>query len=63
MLGARDAVPRRPLTVTNPAVVNTDTMCEVLRAVAAESLVGPVTLVLDNARYQRNKVAQGLAAE
>ena len=26
-------------------------------------MVGPVTLVLDNARYQRNKVVQALAAE
>ena len=38
-------------------------MCELLRTIAAESLVGPVTVVLDNARYQRNKVVQGLASE
>jgi transposase len=38
-------------------------MCELLRAVAARSLVGPVTLVLDNARYQRNKIVEGLAKE
>ena len=57
------AVARRLLTVTNTAVVNTDTMCELLRAIAAESLVGPVTVVLDNARDQRNEVVQGLAAE
>ena len=34
-----------------------------LRAVAAQGLVGPVTLVLDNARYQRNALVQGLAKE
>ena len=38
-------------------------MCALLRAIAAERLVGPVTVVLDNARYQRNKVVQALAAE
>ena len=63
VLGAWNAVTRRLLTVTNTTVVNTDTMCQLLRAIAAESLVGPVTVVLDNARYQRNKVVQGLAAE
>ena len=63
VLGAWDAVTRRLLSVTNTTVVNTDTMCQLLRAIAAEGLVGPVTVVLDNARYQRNKVVQGLAAE
>ena len=63
VLGAWNAVTRQLLTVTNTTVVNTDTMCELLRTLAAEKLVGPVTLVLDNARYQRNKVVQGLAAE
>ena len=28
-------------------------MCELLRKIAAQGLVGPITLVLDNARYQR----------
>jgi transposase len=44
-------------------VVNTDTMCALLRLVAARGLVGPVTLVLDNARYQRNALVMGLAQE
>ena len=34
-----------------------------LRAVAARGLVGPITLVLDNARYQRNALVIGLAKE
>ena len=38
-------------------------MCDLLRAIAARGLVGPVTLVLDNARYQRNALVQGLAKE
>jgi len=63
VLGAWDAVTRTLITVTNTTVVNTDTMCELLRAVAARGYVGPVTLVLDNARYQRNDVVKGRATE
>ena len=63
VLGAWNAVTRQLLAVTNTTVVNTDTMCELLRRIATEGLVGPVTVVLDNARYQRNKVVQALAAE
>ncbi len=61
VLGAWNAVTRTLVSVTNTTVVNTDTMCELLRNVAAVGLVGPVTVVLDNARYQRNKVVQALA--
>jgi transposase len=63
VLGAWDAVARTLTAVTNTTVVNTDTMCELLHAVAARGLVGPVTLVLDNARYQRNDVVRGRAKE
>ena len=63
VLGAWDAVTRTLVTVTNTTVANTDTMGELLRAVAARGLVGPVTLVLDNARYQRNDVVRGQARE
>jgi transposase len=63
VLGAWNAISRQLLAVTNTTVVNTDTMCELLRQIAAEKLTGPITLVLDNARYQRNQVVQSLAAE
>lgn len=63
VLGAWNAVTRQLTYVTNTTVVNTETMCELLRKIAGEGLVGPITLVLDNARYQRNAVVQALAAE
>jgi transposase len=63
VLGAWDAVARTLVAVTNTTVVNTDTMCDLLRAVAVRGLVGPVTLVLDNARYQRNDVVKGRARD
>lgn len=63
VLGAWNAMTRELIYVANTTVVNTETMCELLRKIAAERLVGPITLVLDNARYQRNAVVQALAAE
>jgi transposase len=61
VLGAWNAVTRELIAVTNTTVVNTETMCELLRKIAALGLTGPITLVLDNARYQRNAAVQALA--
>jgi transposase len=63
VLGAWNAVTRELIAVTNTTVVNTETMCELLRKIAALGLAGPITLVLDNARYQRNAAVQVLAKE
>ncbi len=63
VLGAWNAVTRELISVTNTTVVNTETMCELLRKIAALGLTGPITLVLDNARYQRNAVVQALATQ
>ena len=38
-------------------------MCELLQKIAALKLTGPITLVLDNARYQRNAVVMALAEQ
>ncbi len=54
---------RQLVAVTNTTVVNTETMCELLRKITAMGLAGPITLVLDNARYQRNAVVQALAKQ
>jgi hypothetical protein len=63
VLGAWNAVTRELVAVTNTTVVNTTTMCELLREIAALKLAGPVTLILDNARYQRNAIVIALAAQ
>ena len=63
VLGAWNAVTRQLIAVTNTTVVNTETMSELLRKIAALGLTGPITLVLDNARYQRNAVVQALASQ
>lgn len=63
VLVAWNAITRELIPVTKTTVVNTATACELLRKIAAAGLSGSITLVLDNARYQRNAVVQGLATE
>jgi transposase len=63
VLGAWDAVAHRLIAVTNTTVVNTETMSELLRKIAASGLTGPITLVLDNARYQHNAAVKALAQQ
>lgn len=63
VLGAWNAVTRQLITVTNTTVVNTETMSELLREIAAVGLIGPITLVLDNARYQHNAAVKALAEQ
>src|SRR5262249_3613826 len=61
VLGALNAVTQQVIAVTNTTVVNKQTMGELLRKIAAQGLEEPVTLVLDNARYQRNQEVEDLA--
>jgi transposase len=50
------------IAVTITTIVNTETMIELLPKIAALGLTGPITLVLDNARYQHNAAVKALAA-
>jgi transposase len=61
VLGALNAVTKELIAVTNTTVLNSETMCALLRQIAAVGPVGPVTLVLDNARYQPNEAVMTLA--
>jgi transposase len=63
VLGAWNAVTRELVTITNTTVVNTQTKCDQLRAIAAVGLCAPITLLLDNALYQRNKIVERLEKE
>src|SRR4051794_2438384 len=62
VLGALDAVTHRLIRVTNDGYINAESVCALLRAVAGASVGLPITLVLDNARYQKCALVQGLAA-
>jgi transposase len=61
VLGALDAVTHRLIRVTNHDYINAESVCALLRAVAAATVGLPITLVLDNARYQKCAVVQALA--
>jgi transposase len=61
VLGALDAVTHELTRVVNCSYINAGAVCELLRSLAA-GLTGPVTVVLDNARYQRCAAVQELAA-
>ena len=63
VLGAIDAVTHELTTVCNDTVINAAAACELLRALAARYVGLPLTLVLDNARYQRCAPVQQLAKE
>ena len=62
VLAALDAVTHRVIRVSNHAYINAESVCALLREVAACGLKRPVTLVLDNARYQKCQVVMALAA-
>lgn len=62
VLGALNAITHELILVTNTAYINADSVCELLRKLAALNLSVPITLFLDNARYQRCALVQALAA-
>lgn len=61
VLGALNAVTHELITVTNDTYINAESVCELLRKIAALGLTIPITLVLDNARYQKCKLVFELA--
>ena len=62
VLGAWNAVSNTLVSVTTAGTVSSDTMCELLHKIAGLGLSGPITLVLDNARYQHCALVMNLAA-
>ena len=61
VLGAWNAVTHDLVSITTNATVNAETMMALLMKIAALGLQGPITLVLDNARYQHCKLVMDLA--
>lgn len=61
VLGALNAITHEIITVTNETYINAESICELLRKLAALKLSIPITIVCDNARYQKCKLVQELA--
>jgi transposase len=62
VLGALHAITHEVITVTNQTYINAESVCALLRKLVALDLQVPITLVLDNARYQRCALVQSVAA-
>ena len=63
VLGALDAVTNELITVTNETYVNAPTVCELLETIARKRYSKPITLVLDNARYQKCQLVTDTAKQ
>jgi transposase len=63
VLGALNAVSHELVRVTNHTYINAEVVCDLLRRLGALGLGQPITLVLDNARYQRCQLVQNLARQ
>lgn len=62
VLGALNAITKELITVTNDAYITSIQVCELLDKIS-KSVTGPITLVLDNARYQRCQLVMNHAKE
>jgi transposase len=62
-LGALDFSTQEVVTVTNVTYITSTTVCELLQLLTIQNPGISLTLVLDNARYQRCRLVQDLAAE
>src|SRR4051794_37935457 len=63
VLGALNAVTHDVIGVCNHGYVTAGTVCTLLRTLAGAGLQVPITVVLDNARYQRCELVQSLARQ
>ena len=62
VLGALNAITHELVFVTNDTYINALSVCDLLRRIDALGLTVPITIVLDNARYQKCHLVRNLAA-
>lgn len=63
VLGALDFVTKELVSISNTTYITSETVCELLWRLRSRDVDTPITLVLDNARYQRCRLVQDLAEE
>lgn len=63
VLAALNAITHELFTVQNLTYVTAETVCELLRLLAGAASGLPLTVILDNARYQRCALVQAVAHE
>lgn len=62
VLGAINAITHELVTVTNDTYITAESVCALLEKLAALKLAVPITIFLDNARYQHCALVQATAA-
>lgn len=62
VLGALNAITHELILITNDTYINAESVCQLLQKIALQHIDTPITLVLDNARYQKCKIVDALAA-
>ena len=62
VLGAINAITHELITVTNEAYITAESVCALLEKLATLHLGVPITIFLDNARYQHCALVQATAA-
>jgi transposase len=62
VLGALNAITKQLIMITNDTYITSSQCCELLTKIAKDATL-PVTIVLDNARYQRCNLVRCLAEE
>jgi transposase len=63
VLGALNAITHQLITVTNETYITAESVCELLQKIAVLGIQVPITIILDNTRYQRcAKVMETAAA-
>ena len=63
VLGALNAATHELVTEINTTYINALSVCALLRKIVGRGGQGPITLVMDNARYQRCALVQDTAKE
>jgi len=63
VLGALNALTHELITVTNDTYITAESLCALLQKLAALNLTVPITVFLDNARYQKCALVQAVAAQ
>jgi transposase len=63
VLGALNAITHELISVTNETYITAHEVCELLHLLAARKLGMPITLFLDNARYQKCALVMSTAEQ
>ena len=62
VLGDLNAITHELVTITNKTYINANSVCELLKKLVAININVPITIILDNAKYQKCNIVTELAS-